>query len=108
MTPLLLSMLGASWTAITPDVTPVGIVAVIDVALHELIVNGESFNKTTLLPCKAPKPEPEITTCVPTAPVVEDSIVITGAVSVAELTDTLSKDPLWRVDGLPLLNAKPT
>jgi len=84
-------MLGATSTDITPDVAPAGIVTVIEVALHELIVTGASFNKTTLDPCEAPNPVPEITTWEPTGPVVAESAVITGTVSAVELTDTLSK-----------------
>jgi hypothetical protein len=36
-------MLGATATANNPDVAPEGIVVVMDVALHELIVNAALF-----------------------------------------------------------------
>jgi hypothetical protein len=34
----------------------------IDVALHEFIVTGASFNRTTLPFCMLPKPDPVIST----------------------------------------------
>ena len=106
-TPLLLSMLGATRTDMSPDVAPVGIVTVIDVALHELMVTGASFNTTVLPLCEAPNPEPDITTCVPTGPVVADSPVITGGASVVELTETLSKYPVYGLFAEPRPNASP-
>ena len=62
-----------------------------EVALQELIVTGASFKTTALLPCEAPNPEPEITTCAPTGPVVVDRLVITGGVTLLDVIDTLSK-----------------
>ena len=55
-------MLGATDTNSGPDVAPVGIVIVIDVALQELIVIGELFSVTKLPFCVAPNPVPVITT----------------------------------------------
>jgi hypothetical protein len=54
-------MLGPTETTNGPEVAPDGIVIVIDVALQELIVTGAPFSITTLLPCDAPNPVPEIT-----------------------------------------------
>ena len=62
MTGLLSFMLGATDTAKGPEVAPDGIVMVMDVALQELMVTTAPFSITTLLPCKAPNPVPEITT----------------------------------------------
>jgi hypothetical protein len=49
-TGLLLFMVGATRTASGPEVAPEGIVAVVDVAVHELMVIGVPFNITVLLP----------------------------------------------------------
>jgi len=62
ITGLLSFMLGATDTANRPDVAPAGIVMLIDVALHVLIVTTAPFSVTTLFPCRAPNPVPEITT----------------------------------------------
>src|ERR1700738_4285773 len=59
---LLLFMLGATETSKGPDVAPPGIVIVMEVSFHELTVAIPPFSRTTLLPCEAPNPEPEITT----------------------------------------------
>jgi uncharacterized membrane protein YdfJ with MMPL/SSD domain len=102
-TVLLLSRLGPTKTAKSPEVAPVGIVMLIDVAFQELIVTGAPFRVTVLPPWEAPKPDPEITTWVPIGPVVVDSPVITGAGVVVELTDTLSNvavDTAVRLDPL--------
>jgi hypothetical protein len=61
-TGLLSFMLGATETTMYPDVAPVGIVIVMEVALQELMVIGTAFNDTMLLSSVAPKPEPDITT----------------------------------------------
>jgi hypothetical protein len=83
-------------------------VIVIDVPLHVLIGTAAPFNRTTLFPCVAPKPVPEITTALPIAPVVADTLLITGAGAEAELTDTLSKVAVANAEALPLFTAKPT
>jgi hypothetical protein len=62
VTGLLVFMLGATDTAKGPEVAPVGIVMVMDVALQELIVTAPLFSVTMLLPWDAPNPVPEITT----------------------------------------------
>jgi hypothetical protein len=51
-------MLGATETSSGPEVAPVGMVIVIDVALQELIVTAAAFRVTKLLFCVAPKPDP--------------------------------------------------
>src|SRR5215472_2319990 len=97
ITALLLSMLGPTRANIShgPAAAPVGIVMAMDVALHELTVSATDvvalLSTTPLAPCVAPKPEPEITTCVPAGPVVVDRLVITGGVTVLDVIDTLSK-----------------
>jgi hypothetical protein len=55
-------MVGATETTSGPDVAPVGIVMVTDVALHELTGTEIPLRITTLLPCGLPKPVPVITT----------------------------------------------
>jgi hypothetical protein len=104
---LLLFMLGATETARGPEVAPDGIVAVMDVPVQELIVIGVPFNSTTLLPCGAPNPVPEITTWLPIDPVVAETLVITGAGDAVELTDTLSKVAVPRLEVLPVLTPRP-
>jgi hypothetical protein len=61
-TGLLLFMLGATDTASGPEVAPDAIVMVMDAALQELMLIGAPFSSTTLLPCVAPNPLPDITT----------------------------------------------
>jgi hypothetical protein len=95
-------MLGAIETSSGPDVAPVGIVNVIDVALQELVVTAVPFSNTALPPCVAPKLAPVIVTWLPTDPVVAETLVITGAGAAVELTDTLSNVAVSRVL-LPLL-----
>jgi len=80
----------------------------IDVPLHVLIGTAAPFSRTTLFPCVAPKPGPEITTVRPTDPVVAETAVITGAGADAELTDTLSNVAVATADALPLFTANPT
>lgn len=101
-------MLGPTRTQISAVVAAVGIVMVMEVALHELTVTGASFKTTALLPCEVPNPEPEITTCVPTGPVVVDRLVITGGVTLLDVTDTLSKYSVVGLFADPPLAAKPT
>jgi hypothetical protein len=102
-------MLGATETTIGPDVAPVGIVMLMDVAPHVLIVTGVPF-KITMLPfCDPPNPEPKIVTWLPIGPVVADRLVITGAEDPdpGALTDTLSKVAVARLELDPLLTASP-
>jgi hypothetical protein len=100
-------MLGATHTAIGPDVAPTGIVILIEAALQELIVTGLLFSATTLDPCVAPKFAPVITTELPTDPVVADTPVITGAGTAVELTDTLSSVAVASAVALPLVTPRP-
>jgi hypothetical protein len=102
---LLLFMLGATATTKYPEVAPVGIVIVMDVSLQELIVIGAPFKYTVLFPCELPNAVPVITTWLPIDPVVADTLVMTGAGVVVELTDTLSKETVARE--LPPLTARP-
>jgi len=97
-------MLGATETTKYPDVDPAGIVMTIEVALHELTVTGTSFNSTSPA---FPNPEPEIAIWLPIEPVVADTLVIAGAGVDSELTETLSKVPVPRVDVIWLLTAIP-
>jgi hypothetical protein len=101
-------MLGATDTAKRPEVAPVGIVAIIAVGLQELIVSGDPFSNTWLVDSEVPKPEPDTTTWLPTAPVVAESPVIAGAGEVVELIDTLSNVAVARVEPVSLLTARPT
>jgi hypothetical protein len=55
-------MLGATDTTKSPEVAPVGIAMVIDVALQELIVVATPCSNTVLLPCVVPKFSPLMTT----------------------------------------------
>src|SRR5579862_8782190 len=84
-------MPGATETRTGPEVAPMGTVIVMDVALQEPTVAETPPSVTTLAPCVSPKPLPEITSWLPTAPVDADRPVITGAGLAVELTDTLSK-----------------
>src|SRR5713101_6306439 len=107
-TTLLSFMLGAMETSKGPEVAPPGIVIVMDVPLQVLIVTPAPFSRTALPPCETPKPEPEITTWLPTEPVVAETAVITGAGAAAELTDTLSNVAVANEDVVRLLTASPT
>jgi hypothetical protein len=75
-TALLLVMLGARAAPKYPELAPVGIVTVIEVALQESTVTGASLRRPALLPWEAPNPVPEITTCWLTDPVVAETPVI--------------------------------
>jgi hypothetical protein len=88
---------GATETTIGPEVAPVGIVTVIELAVQKLTVTAALLRKTVLAPCEAPNPEPDITNSVPTDPVVADMLEITGAGDDAELIDTLSKVAVTRL-----------
>lgn len=67
-TGLLLFMLGATETTNEPDVAPVGMVTVMELALQLLTVTGAPFRVTVLVPCEDPKAVPDIKTWVPTGP----------------------------------------
>jgi hypothetical protein len=56
----------------------------------------------------APNPTPEITTWLPIDPVVAETLVITGAGAVTQLTETLSKVAVASAEVLPLFTANPT
>jgi hypothetical protein len=81
-------------TMTLPVVAPVGTAALIDVALHEVIVVAVvPLNCTELVLWLVPKPVPVIVTEMPAPPVTGDKVVILGAVT---------------VNGLPLLTTPPT
>ena len=104
---LLAFMLGATNTAKGPEVAPTGMVTVMELLLQELIVAAVPFSNTTLLLCAAPNPVPEITTWLPTDPVVAETLLITGAGTAVEFTETLSKVAVASVEVLPLYTASP-
>jgi hypothetical protein len=89
-TGLLSFIAGATDTATYPELAPVGIVAVIAVALQEFTVSNAPFNVTRLLPCVEPKFDPSISNWLPTLPVVAERLEMTGAKLVDELTERLS------------------
>jgi hypothetical protein len=62
ITGLLSFMLGAAETTKGPVVAPVGMVMFIDVLLQVLLLTGAPFSSTSLPPCEAPNPVPDITT----------------------------------------------
>ena len=105
---MLLFRVGATETAIGPEVAPVGIVTVIDVALQVLIVTKAPFSVTMLLPCDAPNPDPEIMAWLPTIPVLGETPVMTVVGLVEEVIDTLSKVDVARTELLFPLTARPT
>jgi hypothetical protein len=105
---LLSFMLGATDTTKYPELAPVGIVIVIEVALHEFTVATVPLNKTVLLPCVDPNPVPVMVTWLPTEPVVADTPEMTGAEAEEELRDTLSNVAVYVLLVLPLLTPSPT
>jgi hypothetical protein len=67
-------------TTTLPVVAPVGTAALIDVALHRVIVVAVvPLNFTVLVPWVVPKPLPVIVTDVPAPPEVGDRLVMLGA-----------------------------
>jgi hypothetical protein len=100
-------MVGATRTARGPDVAPVGIVAVTEVALQAVTGATTPFSITALLPCVAPNPDPEITTEVPTGPPVVDSAVMAGVAALGVFTDTLSNVAVARAELLELFATNP-
>lgn len=59
---LLSIIVGASTTAKTPEVAPVGIVMAIELFVPEVTVTADPFRRTELLPCDTPNPVPEMVT----------------------------------------------
>jgi hypothetical protein len=84
-------------TVTFPVVAPLGTVAAMLVADHDVGVAVTPLNFTALVPCVAPKFAPVIVTDAPTAPLVVDSELIVGIVS----ADTIE-------NGTPLLARPPT
>ena len=103
---LLQFMVGATHTTKGPEVAAAGMLMVIEVAFQETTVVATSFRKTALLLC-GPKPEPEMTTCVPLPPDVGEMLVIEGAGAATELTETLSKEAVATAELLLALQANP-
>ena len=81
---------------------------VMDEAPHEFTVTGAPLKVTTLLPCEAPKFVPEITTCVPTGPVVGEMLEMLGAGAETVEIETLSNVAVASSELLSLLTARPT
>jgi hypothetical protein len=100
-------MLGATRTANGPEVAPEGIVMLIELSLQELLVAVVPFRITALFPCVAPNPEPEITTELPTDPVVAETPLITGPGVPGVVMDTLSNVAVAKLDVVLLLTANP-
>jgi hypothetical protein len=90
VTELLSFMVGATDTVIGPEAAPEGTVKAIAVSLQELTEIGAPFNMTSLLPCEAPKPEPEMLTGLPIEAVVAETDRMLGPGVVVVLMDTLS------------------
>ena len=107
-TGLLEFMLGATETTRYPEVAPVGIVIVMEVAVQASTVATIPFRSTMLLPCDAPKFCPLMTTRPPIEPVVPDTLVMTGLGFAVELMETLSKVAVVRPELPPLVTARPT
>ena len=106
MSGLLQFMVGATHTTKAPEVAVGGTLMAIEVALQEFAVATTPFSKTKLPLC-APKPEPEMTTCVPMAPDVGEIPVIEGAGAADKLTETLSKEAVATAELLLALQARP-
>ena len=100
-------MVGATDTASGPEVAPEAMLTVIDVPFQESMVIGVSFICTRLAPWLAPNPVPEITTWLPTAAVVALTLLMIGAGVAAELSDTLSKVAMARLEVLRLVTPRP-
>src|SRR6266404_4829397 len=107
-TVLLLSRLVPTKTAKSPEVAPVGIVMLIDVAFQELIVTGAPFRVTVLPPWEAPKPDPEITTWLPTGPVGVDRPGSRGAAGGVALTDSRPNVAVHKPGTIDPLTPRPT
>src|SRR5258706_5257787 len=101
-------MRGAREASKARELTPAGIVTLIDVPPQVFTVTAPPFSNTALPPCSAPNPLPEITTWLPIDPVVAETAVITGAAAAAELTDTLSNVAVASEEVVRLLTASPT
>ena len=70
-------------------------------------MTGTPPNVTTLPFCVVPKPAPLISTWFPIAPVVAETLVMTGGGAAAEEVDTLSNVAVAKAVVLPLETAKP-
>src|SRR5260370_17001364 len=101
-------MVGAEEVSKGTEAAPKGMVMFMDVVLQELLLTGAPFSSTTLAPCEAPNPVPEITTGLPTGPLVAETLVMAGAGAEGVLSDTLSKVAVASAELLPLFTAKPT
>jgi hypothetical protein len=56
----LLFIFGAIKTLMGPEVAPVGTVMLMEVLAQDVIAAGVPFTVTILVPCKTPKPTPDI------------------------------------------------
>jgi hypothetical protein len=91
-------MLGCTETSSGPEVAPEGIVMTIEVLVHELTVTGTSLSVAKLPFCEAPKPDPLMSTWLPTDPVVADVLVMVGAADAVELMETPSNVTVARAE----------
>ena len=87
---LLWFIAGATETETGPVLAPVGIVIVIEVSDQAVTVALVLPIHATLLPCVEPKPAPEMTTDVPTGPVVVERLATTAEGVTSVVTERLS------------------
>ena len=80
-------------TVTFPVVAPLGTVATMLVADHDVGVAVTPLNVTVLVPCVAPKFVPVIVTVAPTAPLVGDSDVIVAVGTTVNVTPLLATPP---------------
>lgn len=100
-------MEGATETLSSPLVAPLGMVAVMEVAAQEVIVNGNPFKYAALAPCVLPKPLPVIVMGEPDDPVLAEICDITGDVTTDEEKETLSNVAVARLLAQSLETASP-
>jgi len=99
-------MVGLVTTSSRPDAAPVGITTLIAVLLHEVIVTGLPFRRTTLPPCEVPKFEPLISTESTYRASRRGNVGNDGSRAEVRRITTLSRIAVARFDD-PLLTANP-
>jgi hypothetical protein len=80
-------------TVTGPVVTPPGAVATMDVALQLVTEAGKPLNRTTLVPCVAPKFWPVMVTAEPAVPEEGDKLVMLGPEETVKATPLLVTPP---------------